>query len=68
MKKLGKLALIALTLFVLFNVTRCAERCTYQIFCRHQFTNQGANRGAGIVKTSICGSGRGGGVRIGNWV
>ena len=31
MKKLGKLALIALTLFVLFNVTRCAERCTRRI-------------------------------------
>ena len=31
MKRLGKLALIALTLFVLFNMTRCAERCTRRI-------------------------------------
>ena len=35
------------------------KRYIYQIFCHHQFTSQGENRGAGIVKMSIKGSGKG---------
>ena len=36
-----------------------ARRYIYQIFCSPLFTSQGENRGAGIVKMRIKGSGKG---------